>query len=88
MRIIGARMVSADVLTAVVACAATVGHVTGASAQQSYTQSYTIPAVLAGEDIGFRPAQEGSRVGTLMIRIDGKWVEAQLSGGPRMMPAK
>jgi len=84
MRITVSRMVSAGVLTAVVACAAAFGYATGASAQQSYK----FPAVLTGDDIGFRPAQEGSRVGTLMIRVDGKWVEAQLSAGPRMMPAK
>ena len=40
------------------------------------------------EKLSFHPTEEGSRVGTLMIRVDGKWVEAQLSAGPRMMPAK
>jgi hypothetical protein len=79
------RMVSAGMFTASLAGAATLGYVTGASAQVTFPK---LPEVLKGEDIGFRPAQEGSRVGTLMIRVEGKWVEAQLSSGPRMMPAK
>ena len=88
MRITLSRMVSAGVLTAVVACAAALGYATGASAQQPYKQTYKLPSLLSGEDIGFMPAKEGSRVGTLMIRVDGTWVAAQLSAGPHMMPAK
>ena len=83
MPIATSRIFSAGVLVGGLACAAAFGYVTGASAQQSWK---VLPEVLTGENIGFRPAQEGSRVGTLVIRIDGKWVEAQLS--PRMWPAK
>jgi hypothetical protein len=44
-------------------------------------------AMISGDDIGFRP--EGwsgkARTGTLMVRINGEWVEAQ--GLVKMVPA-
>ena len=86
MSITASRMISAGAFTVGLACAAAFGYVTGASAQQTYKESYKSPQMLTGENIGFMPTQEGSRVGTLMIRIDGKWVEAQL--GARIWPAK
>jgi hypothetical protein len=82
------RLISAGLLTVAVASAAIFGYVTGASAQQTYKETHKIPEMVTGENIGFMPSQEGSRVGKLMIRVDGKWVEAQLSAGPRMVPAK
>jgi hypothetical protein len=87
MRIAVSRLVAAGVFAAVAGFAAPLWYAMG-SAQQSYAQTYKVPAMITGADIAFQPSQEGSRVGTLMIRIDGKWVEAQLSAGPRMMPAK
>jgi hypothetical protein len=43
--------------------------------------------MISGDDIGFRP--EGwsgkARTGTLMVRINGEWVEAQ--GLVKMVPA-
>ena len=43
------------------------------------------PDVLSGGDIGFRV--EGHKgvtpVGTLVVRIDGKWVEPEFAGGPK-----
>ena len=90
MQIAVSRVVATGVFTAVVGFAAPFGYVMGASAQNPWSQqTYKIPAMIVGPDIGFQPSQEGSRVGTLMIRIDGKWVEAQLSAaGPRLIPAK
>jgi hypothetical protein len=92
MRITVSRIVSAGVF----ACFAALGYVTGTSAQQTFKESVQLlkpPEMLKGEDIGFRPTQAGSKIGTLMIRIDGQWVAAQLkqeivSDGPRMLPAK
>jgi hypothetical protein len=41
------------------------------------------PTVLAGNDLGFRMEnmQNGIPVGKLVVRISGRWVEAQLGGG-------
>ena len=85
MPVTAPRTISATVFAAGLACAAAFGYMTGVSAQQTWK---TLPEVVTGDNIGFRPAQEGSRVGTLVIRIDGQWVDAQLSAGPRMLPAK
>jgi hypothetical protein len=53
------------------------------------TQPGTAPAVISGEDIGFRPdAVQRSRErisGTFVVRVNGQWVEAQFS--PRPVPA-
>lgn len=42
-----------------------------------------LPMVLSGSDIGFRViAQKGDRaVGQLVVRVDGRWVEAEFAGG-------
>lgn len=51
-------------------------------------QSIENGQILSGGDIGFRV--EGKRgdtpLGTLMIRVDGRWVEA--AWAPRLRPAK
>ena len=41
------------------------------------------PTVIAGNDLGFRveSTTNGIPVGKLVVRINGKWVEAQLGGG-------
>ena len=47
------------------------------------------PRILSGEDIGFRVEGmdlSGKPMGTLVIRVNGKWVEIGSSMGPR--PAK
>ena len=64
--------------TIAVAVAATIGYVTAVSAQDGFRPAppKVPPAVLTDRDIGFQQSREGSRVGTLMIRIDGKWVPA------------
>ena len=41
------------------------------------------PLVLSGADIGFRVDHMGRKdvaMGALVVRIDGKWVDAQFSG--------
>lgn len=51
-----------------------------ASAQAQLWRSIPEPRVLAGPDVGFRV--EGLRgevpTGTLVIRVNGEWVEAQI----------
>ena len=46
-----------------------------------------VPAILSGADIGFRPdaVQRNPHgvSGTLLVRINGQWVETQPSVGPR-----
>ena len=44
--------------------------------------------ILSGADIGFRveSTKAGQPSGTLMVRIDGQWVEARWAA--RIMPAK
>jgi hypothetical protein len=46
--------------------------------------------VLSGSDLGFRV--EGRRgatpTGTLVVRVDGKWVEAELSSRVRVLPVR
>lgn len=46
------------------------------------------PTVIAGNDLGFRveSTRDGIPVGKLVVRVNGKWVEAQLGGGG-MVPA-
>jgi len=40
-----------------------------------------LPVVIAGEDLGFRVDGEvnGVKRGTLVVRVDGQWVEVQFS---------
>lgn len=44
------------------------------------------PLVLSGSDIGFRvdhQEADGARTGALVVKVDGKWVEARFSVGLR-----
>lgn len=45
------------------------------------------PTVYSGSDIGFRVTGRAgdNAVGTLMVRINGEWVEAQPAGGLRAL---
>jgi hypothetical protein len=82
------RMISAGVFTAVIAGAATIGYVTGASAQQSLAY----PPILPGDDIGFLRtgplerdldgSHQDSVTGVFVVRVDGRWVRAQLHKDP------
>jgi hypothetical protein len=66
----------------VVALAYTVGRAAGQAPLRPLS-----PTVLSGDDIGFRVEAEqgGVAVGRLVVRIDGKWVEAELRGGVRRL---
>ena len=46
------------------------------------------PTVIAGNDLGFRvdSTRNGIPVGKLVVRINGKWVDAEL-GGAAVVPA-
>ena len=45
------------------------------------------PVVISGGDIGFQveSRQGGIPVGRLVVRVDGRWVEAQFSTGVRRL---
>jgi hypothetical protein len=48
------------------------------------------PGVVSGADIGFRVerAEGNTAVGRLMIRVNGKWVEAQFSNPGKVAPVQ
>ena len=47
------------------------------------------PRILSGTDIGFRvegtDARTGNPTGTLVVRMDGKWVAVSPAGGVRLL---
>jgi len=53
-----------------------------ASAQVLQQQSVDPPIVLSGSDVGFRitSVQGDTPVGTLVVRVNGKWVTVRLGG--------
>lgn len=78
------RRVSGRVLVILVAWGASLAAagMWGSAAAQ---RSEDAPAIVFGEDVGFRITgltRRGARQGTLMVRVEGKWVEAELA--PRM----
>jgi hypothetical protein len=61
------------------------------SAQLLQDRPVQPPVVLSGSDVGFRvEGQRGDAVtGTLVVRVDGKWIDAQLVGrGPLKLSAR
>lgn len=74
----------------VIAAIVMVGFVGGWVSAQSIAVVPVTPAVLSGDDIGFRV--EGYRgtvaVGTLVVRVDGKWVDADFRGGVRRLTSR
>ncbi len=55
-----------------------------ASAQVSRAaRPFSAPMVLSGENFGFRvEGQKGEQlIGRLVVRVNGKWVDAQFQGG-------
>ncbi len=46
------------------------------------------PHILSGPDFGFRieADQRGTPVGKLVVRIDGKWIEARVAATPGVRP--
>ena len=61
-----------------------------AMAQDRMTVPLREPIVLSGADVGFRVVgrQGSTPVGQLVVRMDGKWVEAVLGGGRGTRPAR
>jgi hypothetical protein len=70
-------------LCSLLAVAVVTASITTAQAPQ------TAPRILSGTDIGFRiegtDARTGNPTGTLVVRIDGRWVEISPAGGVRLL---
>jgi hypothetical protein len=81
-----------DIRQLIVACFLGIGLV--AVGTWVYAQAYGAqpvqPTVISGNDIGFRI--EGTRgdtpIGTLVIRVNGEWVEPDFGSGVRRLTAK
>jgi hypothetical protein len=56
-------------------------------ASQAVQTQKVPPTVLSGADIGFRvEGRKGDApVGTLVVRVNGQWVEAQFSAGAKLI---
>jgi len=75
----------------VVACLAGVLFGAGVFAFAQAVMPEPVPAVvLSGTEIGFRMvARKGDKaVGQLVVRVDGRWVEAEFSGGVKPVGIK
>lgn len=51
-----------------------------------FTAEQPEPLVLSGSDLGFRverTRRDGVRIGSLVVKVEGKWVEAELGHGIR-----
>jgi hypothetical protein len=48
------------------------------------------PRIVSGPDFGFRieAEQRGKPVGTLVVRVDGKWLEARIAAAPGVHPVR
>jgi hypothetical protein len=68
------------IVTAVVAAAVVLGAAVWARAQFVQPEPVT-PVVLSGQDIGFRMVARkgGTAVGSLVVKIDGQWVDTDLA---------
>jgi hypothetical protein len=66
-------------------CMLGVGRAWGA-AQATQVEKVT-PTVLSGGDVGFRvEGRKGTTpVGTLVVKVNGQWVEAQFAAGVKMI---
>ena len=63
---------------------AAAGFVGTAWAQRSNSE----PQILSGSDIGFRVdgiGRNGTKIGTLVARVDGKWVEVEFGSAARIV---
>jgi hypothetical protein len=86
MTITISRMVLACMFAAGVGVAATLGFVSGASAQWTPHEPLTVTTpTFTGGDIGFQSIGTDPATGVLMVRVDGKWIQATLrsDGGLR-----
>ena len=62
----------------------------GVWASAQTPQGIVRPVVMSGNDIGFRVEGQcgNARIGTLVVRISGRWVEAQTAVKPINLTAK
>jgi hypothetical protein len=64
--------------------AGTWGHAAG-------QQSADTPAIVSGDDIGFRitgMTNDGRRQGTLVVRVNGRWVDVELKPEMAIRPVR
>ena len=58
----------------------------------TWAQTFQLPAptpgVVSANDLAFQieRTEPGRAIGTLMVRVDGKWVVAELTGRGRVVP--
>ena len=58
----------------------------------AWAQTFPLPAppqgVIPANDLAFRldRTESGRAIGKLMVRVDGKWLEADLTGRGRVVP--
>lgn len=66
-------------------CTFGVGATWGAA--QATPPSSANPTVLSGDDVGFRiDSRKGAKpVGTIVIRVNGRWVEPEFSAGVKLL---
>jgi hypothetical protein len=65
--------------------------VVGAWSRVTAQRSSEEPRVISGNDLGFRvnsAGKNGVPVGALVVRIDGKWVDTELSPKMAMRPVR
>ena len=68
--------------------AATTGWLAHAQTAAPNAQIQT-PTIISGNDLGFRiDPRQGAPFGTLVIRVNGQWVDAKFSGGARLLTNK
>ena len=48
------------------------------------------PRIVSGPNVGFRieAEQNGTPLGKIVVRVDGKWIEARIGGLPRVRPLR
>ena len=48
------------------------------------------PRIVSGPDFGFRieADQKGTPIGKLVVRVDGKWIEARVAAVPGVRPVR
>jgi hypothetical protein len=62
----------------------------GALGRAAAQRSNDEPAIVSGADIGFRidGIDSGVRKGRLVVRVDGKWVDAEVTSRMHVRPIK
>jgi hypothetical protein len=76
------------VIVAVIALLAGVGLGVRTWAQVPVPSPSSPGGVISGADFGFRveSTDKDIAIGKLMVRVNGKWLEARFAGGARVIP--